>query len=169
VNKKGAPVGKIYSCAGTEGDGYRNIKQRFEFSLDSDYADAILLDDDYDPSNLHRSKKDIWKAVTEHNKACKVKTRDIQDVATFFKEVGAGDMLWTSNVTYFIVQAMKTMTPQAFNSVARWRLRTTCKQSSMPVLTVKDKKGKIFDISPDFFHHKALYKERPRTYKELNI
>jgi len=169
VNKKGTPVGQIYSCAGAEDDSYRDIDQKFEFALDPDYADSILLQDNYDPANLHRSKKEIWKAVTDHNKACKVKTNEIKDVINFFQTVNVGDMLWTSNVSHFLVQGKKTMTPRDFNNKVNFRYRTQVKGTSVTVLTVVDKRGKALDISPDFFWEKALYKERPRTYKELNI
>jgi hypothetical protein len=171
VNKKGIPVGRIYSCTGSlESDTFKKYSgQKFEFALDPDYADAILLQDDYDPANLHRSKKDIWKAVTDHNKACKVKTSDIKDVISFFSTVNIGDTLWTSNVSHFMVRDKKIMSPKDFNAKASWRFMTKIKGPYVPVLTVVDKSGKIRDISPDFFHRKALYKERPRTYKELNI
>lgn len=170
VNKRGVPIGGIFSCLGTlDTDTFRNPGQKFEFALDPDYADSILLQDEYDPANLHRSKKDIWKAVTDHNKTCKISTYNMKDVLNFFNTVNVGDMLWTSNISHFLVQDKKTMTPQNFNSQVGYRHKTQVKSGSITILTVKDKNGKVMDISPDFFHCKALYKERPRTYKELNI
>ena len=169
VNKKGNPVGSISSCAGSRSDEYRHINDRFEFALDPDYADAILLQDEYDPANLHRSKKDIWKAVTDHNKACKIKTQDIKQVVDFFKTVNVGDTLWSSNVTHYLVQDKKILSPADFNKNTKYSMHTRIKGPFVTVLTVRDKNGKVKDISPDFFHWKALYKERPRTYKELNI
>lgn len=169
VNKKGNPVGRIYSCVGIEADDYRYMSQTFRFEIDPDFADSILLDNKYDPANLHRSKRDIWKAVTEHNKACKIKTHHIKDVISFYATVNVGDTLWTSNISYFLVQDKKNISPKVFNNDASYRHQTSIRDPFIPVLTVKDKSGKVKDISPDFFRGKALYKERPRTYKELNI
>jgi hypothetical protein len=169
VNKKGEPVGSIYSCVGTQNDSYRKMDQKFQFELDPDYADSILLQDEYDPAQLHRSKKDIWKAVTDHNKNVKVKTEDVKDVVNFFKEVNIGDMVWTSNIGHYLIQDKKTMTPKDFNDKAKWADKTSMRGPLIQVLTIRDKKGKVKDVSPNFFHGKALYRERPRTYKELNI
>ena len=171
VNKKGKPVGRIYSCTGSlVTDTFRRYRdQKFEFALDPDFADSILLQDEYDPANLHRSKKDIWKAVTDHNKSCKIKTRDKQGITAFFHTVNVGDMIWTSHANYFLVQDKKIMSPKDFNSKVRFKYQTNLKIPHIPILTVIDKKGKVNDIAPDFFFWCALYKERPRTYKELNI
>ena len=170
VSKNGTPVGKIFSCmGGLETDTYRYAGQKFEFTLDPDFADSILLQDEYDPANLHRSKKDIWKAVTEHNKSCKIKTYEIKDVTTFFKAVNIGDTVWTSNISYYLIQDKKTMSPKDFNSNVKREYETRLKGPFITILTVRDKKNKVRDICPDFFWQKALYKERPRTYKELNI
>jgi hypothetical protein len=170
VNKKGLPVGRLYSCMGSlDSDTYRYSGQKFEFSLDPDYADAILLEDEYDPAQLHRSKKEIWKAVTDHNKANKIKTELRADVVAFHSAVLVGDTVWTSNVSFFLVQDKKTMTAQDFNKTTRYSLQTSARSGHVIVLTIRDKKGKVQDVSPDFFWGKALYKERPRSYKELNI
>jgi hypothetical protein len=172
VNKKGNPVGPMYSCMGNlDGDDFKFPGQKFEFTLDPDFADSILLQDDYDPANLHRSKKDIWKAVTDHNKACKIKTWELKDIMDFFKVVNVGDTVWTSNISFYLVQDKKSMSAVDFNKTAKWRDQTRKLKglSLIPILTVRDKKGNVKDISPEFFHQKALYKERPRTYKELNI
>jgi len=169
VSKKGTPVGKLYTCMGSlDTDDYRMPGQKFQFELDPDYADSILLEDQYDPSQLHKSKKDIWKAVTDHNKANKVKTNEVKDAISFFHTVNIGDVIWTSNVGSYFVQDKKSMTAAAFNNIAPWRHRTGLK-GPITVLTLKDKKGKVFDVAANFFWGKAVYRERPRSYKELNI
>jgi hypothetical protein len=170
VNKKGTPVGQIYSCTGgLDSDDYRYSGQSFEFRLDPDFADAILLDDEYDPAQLHRSKQDIFKAVTKHNKEVKLNTSTIQDVVAVFQNAQVGDTLWTSNAGFYLIQDKTTMTAKDFNDKAKWSEQTRIKGPYVIVLTVRDKNSKVRQISPDFFHHKALYKERPRTYKELKI
>jgi hypothetical protein len=169
VNKKGEPMGRLYSCVGTVNDDYRMMNQSFQFELDPDFADSILLQDGYDPSQLHKTKKDIWKAVTDHNKACKIPTQELKDVITFFQTVEIGDTLWTSNIGHYMVQDKKVLSASDFNLKAKWRYRTRIKGPLVCVLTVRDKSGKVKDITADYFWCKALYSERPRTYKELNI
>jgi len=170
VNKKGTPVGQIYSCTGgLDSDDYRYAGQAFEFRLDPDFADAILLEDTYDPAQLHKTKQEIFKAVTKHNKAAKVNTQDIRGVSDFFAKTNQGDTLWSSHSSYFLVQDKKTMSAKDFNTKAKWNEQTRIKGPFVIVLTVRDKNGRVKDITPDFFHHKALYRERPRTYKELKI
>jgi hypothetical protein len=93
----------------------------------------------------------------------------MKDIVSFFHTVNIGDMLWISNVSYFLVQGKAMMTPGNFNSKVKLNMRTTIKGTVVTILTIKDKNGKVLNISPDFFRRKALYKERPRTYKELNI
>ena len=163
-------MGRLFSLCGTEVDDYRQIHQNFKFEFDPDYADSILLQDKYDPAVLHKSKKDIWKAVTDHNKACKIATGTLKDITDFFNVVNPGDMLWTSSIGHYIVQDKKTMTPADFNNAKpRFGFQTRIRGPFVLVLTVLDKRGKSRDITADFFLKKALYKERPRSYKELNI
>lgn len=170
VNKKGNPVGKIYSCTGgLDSDDYRYSGHAFEFRLDPDFADAILLEDNYDPAQLHRTKQDIFKSVTKHNKEVKLKTWEMSDVIDLFKTTQVGDTLWTSNTGFYFVQDKKTMSAKDFNDKANWSNKTRIKGPFVMVLTVRDKKGKIREVTPDFFHQKSLYKERPRTYRELKI
>lgn len=169
TNKAGEPTGRIYSCCGTEEDDYREMDVQFQFELDPDFADALLLEDEYDPASLHRSKKDIWKAVTEHNKSVKIKTDELKDVISFFHSANPGDTLWTSNVGSYFVQDKKTMTAIDFNKDANYSNLTRIKGLAVVILTIRDKNGKLKEVPPDFFLGKALYKERPRTYKELNI
>lgn len=169
TGKKGEPTGRIYSCCGTEGDNYRKMAQNFQFELDPDYADSLLLQDGYDPAQLHKSKQDIWKAVTEHNKAARVDTTTVNECYKYLLSVKVGDTLWVSHTGFLLVQDKKTMTAAEYNVVAKWKDRTRARTHSVLVVTVRDKNGKIRNVIPDLFWGKALYKERPRTYKELNI
>jgi hypothetical protein len=60
------------------------------------------------------------------------------------------------------------MSAQDFRKVAR-HMAHRVKGPYVEILTVRDKNGKIKEVTPDFFYHKALYRDRPRTYKELKI
>jgi len=170
VNKKGNPIGQLYSCTGgLDSDDYRYSGHSFEFRLDPDFADAIILQDDYDPAALHRSKQDIFKSVTAHNKAAKLDTHELKDVIEIFKNANIGDTYWTSHTGFYLIQDKKTMSAKDFNAKAKYNDQTRIKGPFVIVLTVRDKNGKVRDITPDFFWQKSLYKDRPRTYKELNI
>ena len=170
TSKNGTPIGELYSCCGTEYDKYRRIDQNFRFELDPDYADSLLLEDeDYDPATLHKSKQDIWKAVTAHNKAAKVGTSEARLCYDFFASLNVGDIFWTSTTGFFLVQDKKAVPAKDFNAAAKWQYMTSQKFGNVTILTLKDKKGKVFDCAGDYFRYKALYREKPRSYKELNI
>lgn len=168
VNKKGTPIGPIMSCAGNlETDDYRYAGQYFEFRLDPDFADSLLLQEEYDPSQLHKTKQEIFKSVTKHNKAAKVDTSSLPKVVAFFQNLKIGDTLWASHSGYYLIQDIKIVNSKIVNNSKS--LRTSIRGPFVQVLTVRDKNNKCFEITADFFAWKALYKERPRTYKELKI
>lgn len=170
VSKQGNPVGKMYSCIGSlEGDDYCYPWQDFEFILDPDFADSILLQDSYDPSTQHKARQEIWKAVTEHNKKHKIQTRSIAKIVNFLQTVNVGDTLWSSTRTYFVVQDKKLVPRgEVYKSVKNAQTHRI-KGPFILVLTIVDKKGKVKNITADFFEHKALYSQRPRSYAELKI
>jgi hypothetical protein len=164
VNKKGTPVGALQSVTGSlESDDYRYAGSHFEFRLDPDFADALILEDEYDPSQLHKAKQEIFKAVTKHNKEVKINTSTLSHIVAHFQTVKIGDILWTSNSGHYLVQDMKTI------SVKKYSHYTNLKGPFIQVLTIKDKNGKNREVTADFFLCKALYRERPRTYRELKI
>lgn len=164
VNAKGEPQGSIFCMVNDHPS--LEIRNRLQFELDPDYADSIILEDEYDPAVLHRDKKDIFKAVTAHNKACKIKTTSvIADVVPFLNTVRAGDTLWTSSLSYYLIQDVQTMSVGAWKAMSKnnyTRLRGDIK-----ILTIVDKKGKVQTVNADFFHCKALYNDKPRSYNEL--
>ncbi len=171
VNKKGNPCGELYSCVG---DNSVSDEERFEFTLDPDFADALLLEDTYDPAILHRTKQEIFKEVTKHNKKVKLKTREIGDVVNLFANAKVGDTLWTSTKGHYTIQDKETVSKADFHKKvspisSTYYNGTRVKGPFVVILTVVDKKGKTHRVSPDFFLDKALYSERPRSYKELKI
>ena len=177
INKKGEPFGHLESCVGLELDSYmEDSDTKFVFELDPDYADSLLLQDAYDPASLHRSKKEIWKSVTEHNKACKIPTGSLIEVNTLFGALNIGDTVWSSSVGFYFVQDKKTLTrteykklyPDHIGMHYAWQVKGQ-KWTTITVLTLRDKNGKVKEVVPHDFWRKALYKERPRSYKELSI
>jgi hypothetical protein len=168
VNKLGTPVGPLMDLMGGSMTDYA-YDSDFKFELDPDYADALLLQQPYDPAVLHKSKQEIWKQVMTHNKSIKI-SNDLATLAAFFDGVKVGDVLWNSPNSCYIVDEKVTVTKKEYNSSYKHGpLRTDVKGPNITILTLRDKNGKTIKATPDFFECKALYKERPRTYKELNI
>lgn len=167
LNKQGDTCGPIMTCVR---DGHWDGNPRASFELDPDYADALLLQDEaYDPTQLHKIKQAAWKEIIRHNKACKVPTNELKHIIKFFKEVEVGTTLWTSNTNYFLVQGKQTMSAKEYNKSAPLAQQTPLRSRELTVLSVVDKNGNAKDIVADYFEYKALYKERPRTLKELKI
>src|ERR1035437_1671589 len=139
VNKKGNPIGDLYSCTGmADNDWFHDPDQKFNFELDPDYVDSLLIQDGYDPALLHKSKQDIWKAVTLHNRSCKITTKSLNDCVAFFTNVKVGDTLWTSALSSFLVQDKKTCTKQDLGKAKKWSSRTSIKGPFVTVLTVRE-------------------------------
>lgn len=172
LNKAGKPTGSLMSTVGMlDNDDYRfsGSSDNFEFRLDPDYADAILLEDNYDPAVLHKSKKDIWKAVTDHNKLNKINTKKIENITDFFRAISNGDMMWTSSKNYYIVKDKKHVSKHDAHKIVQNISFHRVKGPLVMVLTLQDKKGNLKEVAADFFYYKALYKQCPRSYKELKI
>lgn len=105
--------------------------------------------------------------MTEYNKNAKVATQNISDVTSFLATLKPGDTIWTSNVSHYTIQDTNLMERNAAHKVAKFGNKI--KGPHILIVTMVDKKGTVKVIAPDFFHYKALYKARPRTYKELNL
>lgn len=169
INAKGTPIGEI-SCILTniDNDSYLDDSSSPTFwELDPDYADSILLAQDYDHAQLHNTKKVQWKEVTEHNKKAKVSTESMSDIDNFLNTIQPSYTIWTSHVSHYTINKMELMPRADANKVASISQRV--KGSMIMILTMTDKKGNTKVVAPDFFWRKALYRERPRTYKELNL
>ena len=167
VNKTGNTIGELMSMTGTAGtDSYG--WSDFKFELDPDYADAILLGETYDAAKEHKSKQEMWKAITKHNKASKI-NNEVSNLIKFFDTVKIGDTLWNSINKFYLVEDIVKMSKKEFNNLKNNKFKTSIR-GSMPitVLTVKEPNGNRQMITADFFCYKALYKDRPRSYKELN-
>ncbi len=147
-------------------DWYFEDDHRWE--LDPEFADSLILQAEYDPAEVHKNRKVAWKEVTDYNKANKICTGEIAPIVDFFKTLKVGDTIWTSNVSHFTIQDSRQM-PRVDAKKLDTGLSNRVKGPHVTVLTVVDKKSAIKDITADYFFEKALYKARPRSYKELNI
>ena len=169
INAHGTTVGELIAGIGGIDDGYIDNGGRSRWELDPDYADSLLLQDEYDPAQLHNNKKMLWKEVTEHNKKCRVSTKDIPEIVEFLKTLKAGDLLWTSNVSHMLIREVKAVTKQDAMKLVSYRFSSRVRGPFILVVTVVDKKGVVKEVAADYFFRKALYRLRPRTYKELNL
>jgi hypothetical protein len=132
----------------------------YRYTLDPLYEDHIIMQQEgkYDPASLQQDKSNIFKEITAHNKAHKVRTSSGLYALKFLKTVRVGDTLWFSNVTSFIVQEIKTL-PKTANAM------NTCFYDA--VLIGVTNKGKNLKLSVNDITHKAIYTACPRSYKEL--
>lgn len=187
VNKDGNLNKTVMSCTGQllldedtilDPENYHHYNEwniepvELIFQLDPDYADALILQGAYDPGQLHRERKEAWKAITDHNKSLKVDTKSLNKVIAFFKSLKAGATFWTSSENYYCVQEIthvtKTQIKHAYRFHKSVHAYAATKGPYIPKLVVVDKKGNIKDMYPDSLFKKTIYSARPRSYKELN-
>jgi hypothetical protein len=161
LSKKGKPVGQLISSIKNDsnrGMGY-NYSQTYIFEVDPDYTDSIILDDqaNYDAANNIKIKSDTFKDITEHNKKHKVKSHDAKDLIQFLSTVKVGDLLWRSNISSWTVLEVALVPRDRGNRI----------QDYTPFMKVQTNKGKITSLCFYEIRGKALYTDRPRTYREL--
>lgn len=138
------------------------------FELDPHYVDCMILNVPYNPWHDMLDKKSLHIEITEFNKSVRVKTSQINDIANFFMTLNQGDTIWTSNSNHFIITNIKLLSKQdLYKNGVKMPNKNRVKGPFVPVLTIVDPKNKIKTITPDFFHKKMLYSQRPRSYKEL--
>lgn len=158
LNKNGTPIGRLICPVEFNSYG-RGVTARLIFEVDPDYADSIILDDqaNYNAVDGMKSKSDAFKAVAKHNKAVKINNDD-QSLIAYIKTLKVGDVIWRSHATSWIVQNIEPL-PKQFMK-ANIAMMT-------PFLTVKTNKGIDKELSFLDLKNIVLYKDRPRTYKEL--
>lgn len=160
LNKKGNPVGQMICPLKFEG-GSRMIKAfDYEFEVDPDYADAIIMMDEenYDAANLHKMKSDTFKDITNHNKALKVNCHNFNSLLVFLQNLKVGDVVWKSIKTHFTIL---TINPIPLTH------RGSRFDDNVNFGTAQDSKGKIFDLNIGVFKWSAIYTGQPRSYNEL--
>lgn len=140
------------------------------FKVDSDYTDAVILSDEdaYDPTAAHRAKSETFKEITKHNKGVKIKTSDVETLFDWLLNLKVGDTFWRSQNNMFTITDIKQIMPNRDwqydkykPTVRKRKLRT------IPEIVVTDRKGKAAKLWPMDFKHKAVYTQRPRSYKEM--
>lgn len=173
LNAGGKPVGPLTSMVGGLGDTSIHIdhfENEIEFELDPEFAEAIILDStsEYDPAGAHKSKKELFADIAKHNKAAKIDTHGGDKVNDFFLKLNVGDMFWQSPNSFFLVKN-KVIETKGSPNFHRVRYLTGKRMSQVAVLTVEDKRGNQKTVTGPDFAYKALYSQKPRSYKELKI
>jgi hypothetical protein len=155
LNKSGKPIGGLIPSMTYSS---RHTHQTYEFEVDPDYTDAIILEDqeNYNATSAIKEKSDTFNAISKHNKKIKINTYDIDNLINFLNQVKVGDILWRSNVTSWSVVEIKPLPPQI--------KFTGFHDKFMKVLTNKstEKYVSFSDV-----RWCALYTDRPRSYREL--
>jgi hypothetical protein len=160
LNKKGLPTGNLI-CSVKVDDGYRKIKHaEYRFEVDPDYADSIIMadEDNYDASQIHRMKGDLFKDITKHNKSLKIKVNDPQTLMSFLQYLKVGDVLWRSSKTNITIIQLDPI-PTTHNGKRLDENKTFGK--------ARDSKGKEINLSGWYFRCSAIYTGQPRSYNEL--
>lgn len=168
INSKGVPQGPLLSCIGEgpyDEEGLSLWRDSFEFAIDPDFADALIMDDreNFDATATQRHKKAIRDEITKFNKAHKVLLGSNQDCLNFTASLKPGDTFWTSSKKSYIVQSIKSETSLKSFYPCYFPRGTTVHR-----VTLLSNTGKTFERTTSYFFHKAVYRQRPRSYKELN-
>lgn len=157
LNKKGKPVGRLISSI--EHDNHGGFQPGLLFEVDPDFADAIILEDqaNFNASNILKEKSDTFKEIALFNKNIKVDCQDIKKLATFLSTIKVGDLLWRSNISSWTVQEVDPLPRDKGGRI----------ENHKNFMKVTTNKGKEEFISFWDIKGKALYTDRPRSYKEL--
>lgn len=161
LNKQGKPVGQMVCSIKYDMQNVTHVDTAltYIFEVDPDYTDAIIFDDqgNYNASNILKMKSDTFKEITEHNKKHKVNCSDAKLITAFLATVKVGDLLWRSNKTSWAVTEINPIPRDKGGRIENYSV----------FMKVTLNNGKIQELCFDDFRRKALYTDRPRTYKEL--
>lgn len=160
INKRGKPHGNLISPIKLENRNYFVKSSEYEFEVDPDYSDSIIMMDEenYDASLVHRMKGDLFKEITAHNKSIKVKTSDAPTLINFLQNLKVGDVIWKSIKTNLTVTELQPI-PLTHGGKRLAEYQVFGK--------VVDSKGKEHELDHHFFRWGAFYTAQPRSYNEL--
>lgn len=159
LNKAGKPAGAIIPSISFQPYGRGIVTSRYFFEVDPEYTDSIILDDQdgYNATEVLKAKSDAFKDIAKHNKAVKVGQSE-PEVVAFVNTLKVGSVIWRSYNTSWIVTHIEPI-PKQFMKKAL--------SNTTPFIKVQNNKGMELEIALQDFKNKSIYKDRPRTYKEL--
>jgi len=160
LNRSGKPTGTLISPVTISARNGVEVSSEFEFEVDPDYTDSIILSDEenYDAALVQRMKGDLHKEITKHNKSIKVKTSNNQELLKFLQNLKVGDVLWRSTKTNLTITSLLPI-PTSHNG-------TRVKEDDTFGQAV-DSKGKNIALTAWYFRYIAIYTGQPRSYNEL--
>ena len=178
MDARNIPMGKLYCCMHSQLEtATRDVKWKgspYYMELDPDYADAIILDskDTFNASLQKQVKADLYKEITEHNKANKIPTHDHAEFEKFLKTVKVGDSLWASGKTQFIVTSVEKLTRAAGERkhgyvVSNDEVHSSHYKYTFVYATSPKGMSVVFSAIIWKVQCSNLYKLRPRSYSEL--
>lgn len=169
----GRAMGYMTCCICGEGAslGIDNTSPWY-MELDPDYADAIILDNkaDFNPSEQKRHKANLYKDITKYNKANKINTYDDVELEKFLHSLKSGDIMYRSVKTFYTVQNVEYMSLGQARTKYPGVLGISPRHHKTTFVHVIDSKGKakmLYSRSHEIMCTN-LYKQKPRSYRELS-
>lgn len=114
---------------------------------DPEQLDAIMLQQEYDPTKQQREKQQLQNEINKHNQAVTVSTRYDCGHHAFFKSLKAGDKFWTSVDKQYIVSKVATKG-----------------RSNKWYITVVNMDQEEVQFYFEEFMYKRLYRDQPRSF-----
>lgn len=157
LNKKGEPAGRL--IAAVQFDHYGGFRfGPYAFEIDPDYADSLILQDDgFDPSEALKERSDAFKEIAKYNKSVKIPS-GADEIVAYLKSLKAGDIIWRTHTNSWIVTKVDPLPKKFMKNATNY---------STKFITVKQMNGEEKEMSVWDFQNISIYKDRPRSYKEL--
>ncbi len=156
LNKNGKPYGRLI-CAVPIGEDYDNII----FQVDPDYEDSLILGEqpeNFEATAAHKVKASVFKDITTHNKQNRVKPSDMQELVNYVNSLVVGSVIWRSSRNAWTVTKINPIPRDQANRI----------KNNESFMEVQDSKGRMINVAFWDLKNKVIYRDRPRSYKELN-
>lgn len=158
LNKSGKPAGILKPMVRYERDNFGGIyaNPMYNFIIDPDYADAIILDDvaNFNPSDAHSIKAALRTEIVNHNKSCKLKFKNRQEVIAYMKGLAPNTVIWRSSTSFW------TFINTKINNPKRGWL-------SDIEYEFQDSKGATVYKNPSELVSCNMYSAQPRSFSEF--
>lgn len=158
LNARGKTIGdiylpyKAYELATRVGAGplysYAYVDPYMKFVPDPDQLDAILLQQEFNPTAAQSEKQKLFSEINKHNKKITIHTgwsSGLPNISNYFKSLKPGDKFWMGFDKVFVFQSL-TKTKK------EWQI------------TAVDNMQKTHTFNFSYFQNKRLYREAPRSF-----
>jgi hypothetical protein len=137
---------------------HNSLLDNFNYEVDPDFTDAVIFNDvnSYMSSQNNKVNSSLHKEITEHNKKIKLCTKSATAATKELKQhLKVGSVLWKSASSFLTVTEI-------------YNIDLTAKNSK-PIARAVTNKNRVIYLHRGDILKKALYIDRPRSYKELKI